>query len=513
MRNIFDYLHKTPNLWKQAFVYEKAGDMLSLTFDDVQTLAFSVGDFLFGQGIYKQPVPVFMEKTPHMAAAFFGVVCAGNFYVPLDAEMPKARVCQILEAVNPPMIICDETTAGLVAQWGLAYPVCEYSEISATDTMDVRHDELANIRNRALDTDPVYVVFTSGSTGVPKGVVACHRGVIDYVDSLSAVLGVNEDTVFGLQSPLYLDACLKEIFSTLKCGATTYFIPNSLFMFPVKLLAFIKDNGINTICWVASALSLVAGLGALDVLEKDFLANLRTVAFGSEVFPMKHLEKWREALPPDAKMVHLYGPTEATGMSAYYVLPKKSLLAKTTFPVPIGKPFLNREIILLDDSGKAPPAGEPGEIHIRGSQLSLGYFNDPERTKAAFIQNPASPYTDIMYKTGDLGYVNADGNLVFTARRDHQIKHMGYRIELTEIEIAAQALDGIEMTCAVFDEEKSRIILHYTTAGEGGIPASALKNHLKSALPRYMVPHSLKHMEALPLTPGGKIDRAKLRSS
>ncbi|MCL2396983.1 MAG: amino acid adenylation domain-containing protein [Defluviitaleaceae bacterium] len=498
MTNVLQYLEKTmthiPNPDKPAFI----GETGSMTFRQLYHQSRAIGTFLADRGVRQQPIAVFMEKSPDMIAAFLGVAYGGNYYVPVDAEMPPVRIQLILETVNPPLIICDETTQPLVEKWGLPYATQLFSGINQHPISD---NTLAQIRAQAIDADPLYVVFTSGSTGIPKGVIACHRSVIDYIDSLSGVLQVGPDTVFGNQSPLYLDACLKEIYPTLKYGASAYLIPKSLFMFPVRLIEYINDNRINTICWVASALGLVAGLGALDKFTPH---TLHTVAFGSEVFPIKHFNRWREALP-QARFIHLYGPTEATGMSTYYE-------ADRTFgpdeSIPIGQPFVNTEIILLDDNDARPPQGEPGEICIRGTCLSLGYFGDTQRTQAAFVQNPLSPFPDIIYKTGDMGYIGPDSRLYFIARKDHQIKHMGHRIELAEIEWVASRCKDIQMACAVFDSDASRIILYYMPQNDA--TKAEVMTELKTNLPRYMVPHAIFPIENLPLTAGGKFDRLSL---
>jgi amino acid adenylation domain-containing protein len=438
-----------------------------------------------------------MQKTPEMIAAFLGVACGGNYYVPLDSGIPAFRVKMILETVKPPLIICDETTSALIKEWELEYPTVNFNEMCRNPVDDAA---LKAIRASTIDTDPLYVVFTSGSTGIPKGVIATHRSVIDYIENLSAVLEVDSETVFGNQSPLYLDACLKEIYPTLKCGAVTYLIPQSLFLFPVKLIEYITGRGINTVCWVASAFSMVAGLGALDVAVPD---TLRTIAFGSEVFPVNHYNLWREALP-DARFIHLYGPTEATGMSCFYEA--KQAYAENEF-IPIGFPFPNTEVLLLDDDGNISKDGQPGEICIRGTCLSLGYFGDEAKTAKTFVQNPQSVFPDIIYKTGDLGRRGSNGELYYISRRDHQIKHMGHRIELAEIELLAAKFDGAALACAVFDDEKSRIVLYYT--GENA-EKSKMKSYLKANLPRYMLPHTVIKLDDMPRTPGGKLDRVKL---
>ena len=498
MINVLEYLEQTltsiDNHDKPAFI----GEDETLTFAKLSNAARAIGSFLYSREIHRSPVAVFMGKSPAMIGAFLGVVYGGNYYVPLDAEMPAFRIKLILETLNPPLLICDDVTAELARQWELSYPIVTYTEAK---THPIDENALAGIRRCSIDTDPLYVVFTSGSTGIPKGVVACHRSVIDYIENFSQVLGVTSDTVFGNQSPLYLDACLKEIYPTLKFGASTYLIPRGLFMFPVKLIEYINERGINTICWVASALGLVAGLGAL---AKNIPYTLHTVAFGSEVFPIKHFNRWHEVLP-NAKFIHLYGPTEATGMSTYYVVDRAFGENES---IPIGRPFPNTEIVLLDVNDNAPKKGEAGEICIRGTGLSLGYFGDITRTQNVFMQNPLSAFPDIIYKTGDLGRYGENGELYFISRKDHQIKHMGHRIELAEIEWLATRFDGIEMVCAVFDDTPSHIVLYYLA--RQGIEKRHVMEYLKANLPRYMMPHAIFELAEIPLTPGGKCDRVGL---
>ncbi|MCL2188285.1 MAG: amino acid adenylation domain-containing protein [Defluviitaleaceae bacterium] len=496
MINILEYLENTMQSHPKKIAF--TGENGALTFEELHAKARAIGSYLHSQALEKQPIAVFMEKSADMTAAFYGVVCGGCYYVPLDAEMPVYRIKQILETVNPALIIHDNAAKDLLTAWNLPFKQICFSQIV---THTVNDSALKQIRLGAIDTDPLYVVFTSGSTGVPKGVTACHRSVIDYIENLSVILDANEHTIFGNQSPLYLDACLKELIPTLKFGATTHFIPKSLFMFPVKLVEYINENKINTICWVASALGLVAGLGAF---KKVMPHTLRTVAFGSEVFAVKHLNQWREAAP-NAQFIHLYGPTEATGMSLFYKVDRNFNEGDI---IPIGRPFPNTGVVLLDEHGNAPKQGEPGEICIRGTGLCLGYFNDSVRTSAAFVQNPHAPYADLLYKTGDLGRVGEDGLYYFIARKDHQIKHMGYRIELTEIEWVAARISGIQLACAVYDSEKSRIVLYYMA--EGGTEKTAVQAALKAELPRYMQPHSVHQLDTLPQTAGGKIDRVKL---
>lgn len=490
--NVLEYLEESVARVPDQIAFSDGAQ--SLTFRELYNQARAVGTALRDNGYHKEPILVCMKKSPQTVAVFFGVVYAGCYYVPLDDETPPYRIQMIAQRINPRAAVCGESLQKLLEGTEIA------SVYNASDLVKAEPDDelLRRVRDNAIDMDPLYTVFTSGSTGVPKGVVASHRSVLDYVESLSDTLGFDSDTVFGNQAPLSIDACLKELYPTLKVGATTYLIPKSLFMFPLKLTAFLNEHQVNTLCWVASALTMLSAYGAL---EQDLPRYLRTVAFGGEVFPQKQLEMWLAALP-DTRFFNLYGPTEATGMSCYYEVPRDF-----SMPLPVGRPFRNTEIILLGENGQAVPHGEAGEICIRGAGLTLGYWGDFEKTAEVFTQNPLNQFcADPIYKTGDLGRFNDAGELMFMSRRDHQIKHMGHRIELGEIEAAAGQAEGVRRACCVYDDESHKITLFYV----GEIAVSALASQLRSMLPRYMVPGAFIPLESFPLTVSGKLDRKAL---
>lgn len=470
-----------------------------LTFAQLHRQSWGVGTALVRRGIYKRPVVVFMGKAPQEIAAFFGVIAGGNFYVPIDEEMPAARIQLILDNVRSPLVICDEKTLPLARRFDLrGGETALYGDLAATEP---NNEAIDRIYDAAIDTDPIYIVFTSGSTGVPKGVAACHRSVLDYVEQLSETLGFNGDTVFGSQTPLYFDACLKELYPTLKFGATTYLIPKKLFSFPTALVEYLNEHQINTICWVVSALTMVSSLGTFDLVKPQYL---HTVAFGSEVFPIKQFRLWRQALPR-ASFTNLYGPTEGTGMCCYYHVDREFADDEV---IPIGRPFQNREVLLLDPSGKPVAPGEPGELCIRGTAVTLGYYNDPERTSAVYVQNPLqSAYPELIYKTGDIARLGEDGDLIFVSRKDHQIKHMGHRVELGEIEASASQLAGVRMAACIYDTERKRLALFFT----GDREEKDLAAELKTRLPRYMLPNRFCRLEEMPFTANGKIDRVALK--
>lgn len=494
--NVLEYLERTVLEVPDKVAY--ANEVYGITFAEVCYNARAIGSYLHQKGYYNEPVVVFMSKQPKTVVAFFGTVYGGNYYVPLDDEMPRYRIELILEKLNPKAIICDEVTKDLIATYGVNADILMYDEIVKTE---VNEEALLVIREKQLDTDPIYIVFTSGSTGVPKGVMACHRSVLDYIETLSEVLEFNRETVFANQTPLYFDACLKELYPTIKFGATTYIVPKSLFMFPIKLVEFLNEYKVNTVCWVVSALTMIS---AFKVFNKVVPKYLHTIAFGSEVFPIKQFHIWREALP-EAKFFNLYGPTETTGMCCYYPVEREFSLDEV---LPIGGPFKNTEILLLNEKNQLATDGEVGEICVRGTSLTLGYYKDFDKTKEVFVQNPLNTlYPELIYRTGDLGKRNEYGELIFVSRKDYQIKHMGHRIELGEIEVNVNMCDGINSSCSVYDNESGKIVLYYV----GDVVKKELTTYLKERLPRYMIPNYIEQLDMMPLTSNGKMDRVTLK--
>lgn len=496
-RNILEYLEQTVQKFPDKIAF--ANENMGMTFSEVYQVSRSIGTCLAKKDYKREPVVIYMKKHPHMIAAFWGVVYSSCFYVPIDEEMPEFRIQLIFQNLKPRAVICDETTCDKVKDFAdFDGEVLLYDDISGEE---IDEELLAQIRRDSIDTDPIYIVFTSGSTGVPKGVVACHRSVIDYVENLTEVLQITEDSVLANQTPLYFDACLKELFSSLKYGATTYLVPKALFMFPIKLVEFLNEHKINTVCWVVSALTMISSMKTFDKVVPKYL---HTIAFGSEVFPIKQFNLWKKTLP-NARFINLYGPTEATGMSCYYEVNREF---EEGDAIPIGRPFKNTEILLLTDENQLAKPGEPGEICIRGTALTLGYYNNFEKTDEAFVQNPLnSSYHELIYRTGDIGKRNEYGELVFISRKDYQIKHMGHRIELGEIEAHVNMIEGIRAACCIYDKEKGKIILFYV----GDIDSKELITSLKNTLPRYMIPNNVFDLEMMPLTANGKVDRNKLK--
>ncbi len=494
LTNILQYLENTaPRLPEKTAFSDGKND---LCFGELLRHSQAIGSKLLAYGYGGKPVAVLMEKHPNVPAVFFGVIYAGGFYIPLDISMPEHRIESILATVGADCIVVDEKGKKVAEKLDWQGKVLCFDDLDG----EIDTQALQKVREKQLDIDPIYIVFTSGSTGVPKGVVACHRSVIDYTEALCEALGFDETCIFGNQTPLFFDAPLKELMPTIKFGATTYFIPKMNFSFPMLLCDYLNKYHINTICWVVSALTMISNYG---VLEKNPPRELRTVAFGSEVFPPRQYKLWREALP-NATFFNLYGPTEATGMSCYW---KACRELEDGEPIPVGKPFRNTGVLLLDENQKPVREGETGEIYLRGTCVTLGYYND-ERTEKAFLQNPLqSAYRETVYRTGDLASYNKYGELVFHTRADAQIKHQGHRIELGEIESASDKCEKIGQCCCVYDDERKQIVLFYT----GDVSEDDLRGTLTAELPRYMMPAKFRKLDILPHTPNGKIDRKGLK--
>ena len=491
-KNILEYLEKTAVTHKNKLAFSNGKE--GLTFGEIYDRSRAIGSFLCDRGFYREPIAIIMDKHPNTLTAFWGTVYAGCFYACIDEKMPQARILAIFEKLMPRAMICDAKNYKVASTLGIDN-VYLYDDIVAHTVNDFALDE---IRSKQSSTDAIYVAFTSGSTGTPKGVVACHRSVIDYTEALCDALNFSEEIVFANQTPLYFDAPLKEIMPTIKLGATTYFVPKMLFSFPIRLVEYLDQYKINTVCWVVSALVQISSLGALESHTPKYLT---TVCFGSELFPRKQYDLWRAALP-NARFFNLYGPTEATGMSCYWAATRE---LSEDEPIPIGRPFDNTDIILLDENNRQ---AEEGEICIRGTCLTMGYYNDPEKTAAVFVQNPLNTtFGELIYRTGDIGRYNDLGEPVFLCRKDSQIKHMGHRIELGEIEAATLKNDAISRACCVYDNNAKRIVLYYV----GDTDEKALMLHLNTLLPRYMLPAEIIKLSSMPLTPNGKIDRKGLR--
>lgn len=450
----------------------------------------------------KQPVVVYLEKSKEVLVSFMGTAYSGGFYSPIDVDMPASRIHKILEVLKPEIVI---TTGELKPNFEKLDFSGEYILLEQLAPSPDDEKAVEETARGTIDTDLLYVLFTSGSTGVPKGVSITHRSVEDFINWLTDTYPISQDDTFGSQSPFYFDNSIPEIYSCMKTGATLDIIPRKLFFQPVPLLEYMRDHRINTICWVPTALIVVAKLKAFR--NVDLSAQMKLVLFCGEVMPNKWLNVWRKYLP-DVTYVNMYGPTEITHSCTYYTADRAFTDDE---PLPIGMPMRNTGILVLDEKdaliGK-DDEGKVGELCVRGSSLAMGYYNNPEKTAEAFVQNPLNTSVpEIIYRTGDLVRYNERGELIYVSRKDFQIKHLGHRIELGEIEAAVSSIEGISMCCCLYDDKHQKIVLFI----DADYDRDFIKTRIEKLVPDYMIPGKLVCLKDMPINANGKIDRVKLK--
>ena len=496
IRNILDYLEQSARHYPDKIAF--ADEMSTCTYKELWETARSVGTKLANYVPPRSPVPVFMEKRVETIYAFLGAVYAGCFYVLLDPKLPSERLKQILQTLQSEVLV-------LHPDYEKQFKALEY-ERNVVNILEALQEEedavlLEAIREQRLDIDPLYAIFTSGSTGIPKGVLVSHRSVIDFMEEFVDIFGITDKDVIGNQAPLDFDVSVKDIYSTLKTGATMQIIPKKMFSFPTKLLDYLDEREITTLIWAVSALCIVT---TLKGLEYKVPQKVNKIIFSGEVMPIKHLNEWKKYLP-DALYANVYGPTEITCNCTYYIVDREFQPGES---LPIGQPFSNEKVFLLDEGNQlVREAGKKGEICVSGTALSLGYYRNPEQTKKVFVQNPLNEkYLERIYRTGDMAYYGHDGYLYFASRKDFQIKHMGHRIELGEIELAMEMAEGIRRACCTYDEPENKIIAFY----EGEAEKRQIVRALGKKLPAYMIPNVWVKMDRLPITKNGKIDRKKM---
>lgn len=497
VKNILDCLERTEKTYsnKLAFVDNKR----EVTYKELLENSKKIGTYL-STNEKNQPIAIFIDKTVSCLETMFGVLYSGNFYTVIDTKSPMERINLILNTLEPIKIITDSKNLSKLKSFGIEDNICVYE-----DMLNEKIDEkmLSQVRRKMIDTDPMYILFTSGSTGVPKGTVIAHKSVISYSNWVKETFNITSDTIWGSQTPFYFSMSITDVFSTILSGATLYIIPKMYFSFPIKLLEFINEKKINTIYWVPSALCIVANFKALDEVE---LPTLKKVLFAGEVMPVKQLNMWIDKLP-NTMFANLFGPTETTDICTYYIVDRKF---NNNENLPIGHACNNCDVIVVKEDGTEAKDGEEGELCARGSFLALGYYNNPEKTASVFVQNPLNRnYSEIVYKTGDIVKYNERGELIYLSRKDFQIKHMGYRIELGEIETAVNNIDGIIICACVYDTENSKIVLFYQ--GDE-IEENELLEQVKNKVPTYMCPNQIIKLPRIPYNANGKIDRVNLKN-
>lgn len=495
-----------------------------ITYSELEKESNKLAHGLAAIGIQRgERVAIHMNRCISSITAALGILKAGATYVPIDPLSPPARLSYILNTCEIKFLVTSGEKLPNIAK---AFPdgsplesvlvmkglepgqgslgstkLIDWKELRKSASDDAR-------RTDTIDSDLAYILFTSGSTGNPKGVMISHLNSLTFVNSAHDFFGVNTNDRFSNICPLHFDMSVFDLFVAFKAGATVVIIPETDAIFPVKLAEAIVKKRITVWNSVPSALSLLA---TYKNLHSHDLSSLRLILFAGELFPIKYLRLLQETVP-GARFCNMYGQTEANSSTYYWV---ENRPADVGTVLPIGRPLPNFEVFVLDDHGKqiAGP-GQEGELYVRASTVALGYWGDSEKTEKAFVKNPLRPdVAERVYKTGDLVRLNDDGNLVFLGRKDHMIKSRGYRIEIGEIETVLCAHPEIKNAVVIPIPDElvgNRIAVMVVPLSPGNIGKEEIINYCSNQLPRYMIPEKIVFSDSLPSTSSGKVDRKKL---
>ena len=501
--NIIEYFLKTVAKYPDRIAVIE--DEVKISFKQLKERAVAVSFSLIKENKYiNQPIAVYLQKSINTIEADLAVTYSGNAYMNLDVNAPIERVNNILNLIKPKILITDSNHLEKIKA------VLKYSTyiflIDKEYLFEENQEKLLLERlTKLIDTDPYCIINTSGSTGTPKGVVLNHKSFIDFTEWSCETLNITDDEIVGALSPSIFDIYSHELCMMMSKGSTIVLLPERLSAFPIKILEILEKENITFIFWVPT---IMVNIANMDLLTKVKLPMLKTVWFAGEVLPTKQYNYWHKLLPY-TRFINLYGPIEITLDCTYFIINREF---NDSEPLPIGFPCRNTSILILNEHNQLCKTGEEGELCVRGTSLAMGYYNNPERTSAAFTQNPLNKsYPEIIYRTGDIVTENDNGEIMFRGRRDTLIKHLGYRIELAEIEhIVVNVLQLINNGCVIYQSNNKEIVLVYEAVEE--IPTAEFRKRIGQSLPKYMIPTKYLRLEKLPMNANGKIDRLTLNN-
>ena len=449
-----------------------------------------------------QPIAVFMPKCVEALQADLAITYSGNAYMNLDVKNPAERLNNIFALVKPAAVITNNRFKAIIEPIAVINNavVINVDDVPAKQTIPSQEDLLSGI-DCLIDTDPYCIINTSGSTGTPKGVVLNHKSFIDFMAQTFDEYRFSENDIIGSLSPVVFDIWSYEMCLLMGKGACIIVIPDTYSAFPVKILQLMQQHNVSYIFWVPT---IMVNIANMELLQQIPLPTLRLCWFAGEVFPSKQFNIWRKSLP-QTTFANFYGPIEITLDCVYYTVERE---IADDEPIPIGKAFRNTDILILDENNqKVTNSNKEGELCVRGTSLAMGYYNNPEKTAAAFVQNPLNnSYPEIIYRTGDLVFINERSEIVFKGRKDSLIKHMGYRIELGEIEhVIINTLKLVKNGCVVYNHQRKEITLYYESDNE--LTAAEFRKAIGNTLPKYMIPVVYHHLPELKRNTNGKIDR------
>ena len=488
------------------------------TYAELESQSNQLARVLIDQGVQRgDRVGIFMNKAIETATAIYGVMKTGGAYVPLDPFAPPARIGYVIKNCGIRHVITSEnklwqleqieadhasldSLIGILPQDSLSTPCISWDEVYTAPSTDLDLN--------LTEQDLAYILYTSGSTGDPKGIMHTHRSGLSFAEWAASTYSLTHDDRLSNHAPLHFDLSTLDFFASAVAGATTVIIPEALTKFPMNMARLIEDNRISVWYSVPFALIQLLERGGLD--DRDF-SSLRWILFAGEVFPTKHLRQLMSKLP-HIRFSNLYGPTETNVCTYYHV----ESIPESDDPIPIGKPCANVEdlVVDLDDNQVSP--GEVGELLIRGGVVMKGYWGMPERTEKGFYRRKVfGDYEDIFYHTGDLVQLDAEGNYKYLGRKDRQIKTRGYRVELDEVEVAILSYDGVQEAAVytVPDGQGSNLIeASAIPKPDWPLTEAELVEHIAGLLPKYALPVKIDIVDTFPRTSTGKINRRELQA-
>ena len=484
---------------------DKAGvccDNDSLTFREAEEFTNAFARALQGVGVTRgQFVPFFMEKSVRSILSTLSILKADCAYVPIDFNSPGQRLKSILTATDATVVIVDDQSKIVFEQ---LVPNGERPVL--LNISQFKPVNVAPVPTQNLSIDIAYVLFTSGSTGVPKGVMIPHKAIIDYIEWCVETYALTDKDVVANHAPLYFDNSTFDLYCAFKTGATLHLVHEQLNAVLPRLVNWLSTREITTFFCVPSVLTMLLRSRRL---KPDSFPRMRHLIAAGEVLPRDILAEWM-ALYPHIQFTNMYGPTEITVDCSYHIQHEKP--DKDMLSIPIGKARTNMELFVRTPSGELSQAiGAEGELLVRGTSVAYGYLGDTERTQKVFIQNPLNRFFhDPLYCTGDLVRIDENADYLFLGRADDQIKFLGYRIELGEIEASLVGIEGVHEGVVVFNNSanESERELGALVSLDDGFDLDALRQALQKRLPAYMVPTRFKIIaDDFPRTPNGKYDR------
>lgn len=492
---VTDYLDRTAQLHRDKTAVVDVDSRI--TYGELLVRAEEIATFLLKQGCHHQSVVIYAPKSVVTTCALWGIAYAGSYYTFCDVSQPDERSEMIVRRLRCGFILTDEKNYDHARE---LFSECQVYCITQIGH-EIGESLLQRVRSEMYCQDPLYINFTSGTTGEPKGVMVGHLSVVDFIDVFVETFSITSEEVIGNQAPFDFDVSVKDIYSCAATGAALVIIPREYFTKPKVIMDYICEEKVTTLIWAVSAMCF---LSTMKAFMYKVPTSVGKIMFSGEIMPVKHLAIWRKFLP-DAMYVNLYGPTEITCNCTYHILDRNKDYEEG---IPIGKAFRNEKVYLVDENNElVTEPDRQGQICVAGITLALGYYADPAGTADRFVPNPMNAlYEEKMYMTGDLAKFDEEGCLYYIGRSDAQVKHMGHRIELSEIEFYANQVEQIERTCCVFWEDRQRLILFYVGTGREG----ELHEYLAQKLPAHMIPAQYIRVDTVPLTKNGKMDRRKL---